>query len=346
VNELPHTEFMQDVEGVDWDDFRIFLEVVRSGSFNRAAVKLKMTQPTVSRRLARLEHALGVRLFDRDRRGPRLTTEGLRIHIETCTAQGALRRAVAQATGAGGSVEGDCKIFMGEGVATYWMSRFLAPFFTRHPNIELKVFGANDPAASNQEPFDLKIHYYEPTEIELIAVRLGTLHLVPFASREYVSLHGAPQSPEHLARHRLLDPVIRMSDMGSWASSSKRGTAAHVALFTNLTGCVAESVCHGAGIALLPTYAVLVHNNFVPLEIGIRYAIPIYVSYSRDAMKKWAVRAMLGFLRTCVFDKKSMPWFGDAYQAPEIDWQRQLAMALERATTLPEGDDLPANAAG
>jgi DNA-binding transcriptional LysR family regulator len=345
VNELPHTEFVEDVEGVDWDDFRIFLEVVRSGSFNRAAVKLKMRQPTVSRRLARLERALGGRLFDRDRRGPRLTTEGQRIHSETCTAQGALRRAAAQATGAAGSVEGDCKIFMGEGVATYWMSRFLAPFFTRHPNIELKIFGGNNPAVAKQESFDLHIHYYEPAELELVAVRLGTLHLLPFASREYLRLHGAPQTFESLARHRLLDPAIRLSDMSSWASWSKPGTNARVALFTNLIGCVAESVRHGAGIALLPTYAVLVHHSFVPLELGIRYSVPIYVSHPRDAAKKWAVRAVLEFLRSCVFDKESMPWFGEAYQAPEVAWQRKLAVSLERARTLSEGGDLPANAA-
>jgi len=345
VNELPHAEFAEDLDDVDWDDFRVFVEVVRSGSFNRAAVNLKMRQPTVSRRLARLERVLGVRLFDRDRRGPRLTSEGQRIHTETCTAQSALRRAAAQATGAGGGVEGDCKLLMGEGVATYWMSRFLAPFFTRHPNIELKIFGTNDPAAAKQEPFDLKVHYHEPADIELTAVRLGTLHLVPFASDEYLRLHGAPQNVESLARHRLLDPTISLSEKSSWAGWASRGTIARVALFTNLTGCVAESVRHGAGIALLPTYAVLVHNSFVPVELGIRYSVPIHVSYTRDAVKKWAVRAMLGFLRSCVFDTKSMPWFQDTYQAPEIDWHRLLALSLERATMLPEAGDLPANAA-
>jgi len=69
------------------------------------------------------------------------------------------------------------------------------------------------------------------------------------------------------------------------------------------------------------------------------------VSYSRDAMKKWAVRATLGFLRTCAFDKKRMTWFGDTCHVPEMGWHRQLAVFLERATTLPEGDGLPANAA-
>src|SRR3954454_10872511 len=113
MNELPYAETGEGPEGVDWDDFRVFLEVVRTGSFNRAAAKLKMTQPTVSRRLVRLEEGIGVRLFDRDRRGPRLTGEGQRIYNDACAAQAALMRAANQVAGSSRRVEGDCKVFMG-----------------------------------------------------------------------------------------------------------------------------------------------------------------------------------------------------------------------------------------
>ncbi|HEY1961194.1 MAG TPA: LysR family transcriptional regulator [Rhizomicrobium sp.] len=335
MNELPYTDMDEGPEGVDWDDFRVFLEVVRAGSFNRAAAKLNMTQPTVSRRLLRLEENIGVRLFDRDRRGPRLTADGQRIHNDACAAQAALMRATNQVAGIGRRVEGDCKIFMGEGVATYWMSRFLAPFFTRYPNVELKVFGANDPTADKRELFDLHVHYYEPTETEPIAVRLATLHFIPFASREYLRIHGMPQTIEALSRHRLLDLAVYLSDMGSWASWSRGDANAHALLFTNLTGCLAESVRCGAGIALLPTYAVLVDDSFVPIEIGVRFTAPMYVSYQRDAVKKWPVRTALDFMRACVFDKKNMPWFREAYVAPQMDWSKRLAMFVDRAAAPP-----------
>jgi DNA-binding transcriptional LysR family regulator len=344
MNELPYAETGEGPEGVDWDDFRVFLEVVRTGSFNRAAAKLKMTQPTVSRRLVRLEEGIGVRLFDRDRRGPRLTVEGQRIYNDACAAQAALMRAANQVAGSSRRVEGDCKVFMGEGVATYWMSRFLAAFFTRHPNIELKVFGAHDPTIDKRELFDLHIHYYEPTETEPIAVRLGTMHFIPFASREYLRIHGAPQTVDALSRHRLLDLAVYLSDMGSWASWSHREASTHALLFTNLTGCLAESVRAGAGIALLPTYAALVDDNFVPIEIGVRFTAPIYISYQRDAVKRWPVRTTLDFIRTHVFDKKNMPWFREAYGAPELDWRKRLASSIDRATVPPGGDKAPAEA--
>jgi len=100
MNELPYAGIAEQgaLADVDWDDFRVFLEVVRTGSFNRAATRLKMTQPTVSRRLVRLESAIGVRLFDRDRRGPRLTYEGQRIFTDANAAQTALTRAANHAS--------------------------------------------------------------------------------------------------------------------------------------------------------------------------------------------------------------------------------------------------------
>jgi len=348
MNELPYTDLEQaelPSEDTDWDHFRVFLEVVRAGSFNRAASKLKMTQPTVSRRLNRLEKAIGVRLFDRDRRGPRLTVEGQRIYNEASSAQAALMRAANQVAAAGRRVEGDCKIYMGEGVASYWMSRFLGGFFTQHPNIELKLFGANDPTVDRRELFDLHVHYYEPSESEPIAIRLGTMHFIPFASRDYLRIHGTPASIESLSCHRLLDLAVYLSDMGSWASWARDDSGTQALLFTNLSGCLAESVRHGAGIALLPTYAVLVDEAFVPLEVGVRFTAPIYVSYQRDAVKKWPVRTTLDFLRNHVFDKKNMPWFREGYVAPHPDWSIQLAALTERSSSPPTPASVQSTAA-
>lgn len=334
MNELPYTENGEHGEAgaeTNWDDFRIFLEVVRTGSFNRAAARLGMTQATVSRRLVRLEEAIGVRLFDRDRRGPRLTFEGQRIFNDANAAHFALARAASKANQAAGRVEGDCKLLMGEGLSSFWMTRFLPAFFTRYPGIELKLFGAIDVSADKRELFDLQVHYYEPAEAEPVAVRLGTMHFVPFASRDYLQAHGMPQTIEDLQRHRLLDLAVYLADMGSWASWSRDEAGRRTMLFTNLSACLAEAVRHGAGIALLPTYAPVVDDAFVPLEIGVRFQAPIFVSYKREAPKKWPVRATIDFLRHNVFDRKNMPWFRDTFTSPSADWARRAVLLQQEA---------------
>ena len=50
-------------------DLHVLMTVVRAGSMGKAAESLNITQPAVSRSIAELEHALGVRLLDRHRRG-------------------------------------------------------------------------------------------------------------------------------------------------------------------------------------------------------------------------------------------------------------------------------------
>ena len=70
----------------DWDDhigrrlrlrdLHVFFAVVKAGSMAKAAVQLRVSQPAVSEAIADLEHALGVRLFDRSRRGIEPTIYG------------------------------------------------------------------------------------------------------------------------------------------------------------------------------------------------------------------------------------------------------------------------------
>ena len=73
------TDERADARGLDWDDFRVFTTVAREGSYTRAARRLSVTQSAVSRRIARLEKAIGARLFDRGTRGVELTSEGNRL---------------------------------------------------------------------------------------------------------------------------------------------------------------------------------------------------------------------------------------------------------------------------
>ncbi|MEL6547707.1 MAG: LysR family transcriptional regulator, partial [Myxococcota bacterium] len=59
-----------------WDDVRLFLAVVESGSLSAAARVLRLGQPTVSRRIAELEERLQAQLFVRSSEGAVVTAEG------------------------------------------------------------------------------------------------------------------------------------------------------------------------------------------------------------------------------------------------------------------------------
>src|SRR5215212_4008396 len=61
---------------VKFRDLHIALAVAQSGSMLKAAETLAMSQPVISKAIAELEHAIGVRLFDRSSKGVQLTPSG------------------------------------------------------------------------------------------------------------------------------------------------------------------------------------------------------------------------------------------------------------------------------
>jgi DNA-binding transcriptional LysR family regulator len=312
-------------KGVTWDDFRIFLAVVQTGSLNRAAVQLGLSQPTASRRLSRLEERLGARLFDRDRTGPKLTHHGRRILNDVSAAEYSLGRASRNASSSQGRIEGDCSIVMGDGLASFWMAHFLGPFYERHPNIELKLFVAQDSTAGKNESFDIQLHYYEPVEVDPVSRRVATLHFIPFASRGYLEKHPTPKSIADLVDHRLLEMNAYRVDKGPW-SHWLNGEATQTAqLLTNQSGPLCEAVRQGVGIALLPTYLVATSPEFVPLNLGLHLPTPVHMSFQREVAKRWSVRAVVDFLRDTVFQRKTMPWFSDEYIFPDASWKLDIA---------------------
>ncbi|HEY4316648.1 MAG TPA: LysR family transcriptional regulator [Herbaspirillum sp.] len=67
------------LDGVSTDQLRTFIAAADEGSFSAAGRRLRRAQSVVSQTLAALEHQLGVTLFDRSRRYPQLTEEGIAL---------------------------------------------------------------------------------------------------------------------------------------------------------------------------------------------------------------------------------------------------------------------------
>src|SRR5258708_25370819 len=70
------------LDGVTLDQLRTFIAAVDEGSFSAAGRKLKRAQSVVSKTLANLEAQLGVKLFDRSARYPKLTEEGRSLLVD------------------------------------------------------------------------------------------------------------------------------------------------------------------------------------------------------------------------------------------------------------------------
>jgi molybdate transport repressor ModE-like protein len=129
------------------DRMRVLREVARRGSFSAAAEALHLTQPAVSRHVAKLERETGMRLIDRLPGGLRLTDAGRTLveHAETVmTALGAAERSLDALRGA---QAGTLRIASFPSAAASLVAGALRAFHRAHPEVEVSFVDAQSDEA-------------------------------------------------------------------------------------------------------------------------------------------------------------------------------------------------------
>src|ERR1700727_3630836 len=109
--------------------------VVESGNFSRAGEALGLTPSGVSRAVARLEHRVGVRLFDRTPRAVTLTDEGRRFHAQVAPLLAGLEDAATEAAGAASAVRGRLRVNVDPWFARVVLAPRLSGFLATPPQL-------------------------------------------------------------------------------------------------------------------------------------------------------------------------------------------------------------------
>lgn len=301
----------------NWEGARAFLEVVRHGSFRSASQVLHLSVNTLRRHVEEFEREVGLTLFTRHVDGVRVTAEGEML-VGAVERMEAASFDIARARNIGGSMTGEVRLGVTEGLGTFWLAPRLVEYQREHPGLLIDMRCAMHPADVLRLETDITIQITRPTVKDLHIVKLGRLHAIPYASQEYLETHGTPKDLSELKKHRI---VLQVADQLVGAEEYARlfpdtPQIGIVSFRCNVSSAYCWLIARGAGIGVLPTYAHALGGRIVPVDVGnIRFTNDIWLAYHPDAAKIARVRSLIDWLIEA-FSPKKYPWFADEFIHP------------------------------
>jgi len=302
----------------DWGNARIFLEVVRCGSFRAAAERLGQSINSVRRRITEFEREIGATLFTRDVLGTKLTDEGAQVVDAVERMEAASFDVLRGAKLASPTIAGEVRVSVTEGIGTFWLAPRLVEFQRAFPNILVDLHCAMRSADVLRHEADVAIQLVRPLALDVKVAKIGRLHVMWYASHSYIELYGKPTSYEELIKHRL---VMQFSDQTAAKEifdTSFPGMRQQdlLVMRTNVSSANYWAIAKGAGIGLLPTYASAIGARVEPLDIeGMHRPFDIWLSYHPDAGRIPRIRKMIDWIVDS-FSSAQFPWFSDTFIHP------------------------------
>lgn len=177
----------------------IFAAIVDTGTFAAAGEQLGMSQPGVSRAIARLENRLKIRLFDRTTRVVSLTDDGRRFYEQAMPHVAALEEAATSATRGATTVRGRLRVNLDSIFPHVILGPQLEAFLDNNPELQLELITRDQLGDMIADGFDLALRFGEPRISSLVARKLLDTPVLTVAAPSYLKRHGRPRTPQDLA---------------------------------------------------------------------------------------------------------------------------------------------------
>ena len=242
-------------------DLKTFSLVAETGTISAAARRLGVPKSTVSRRVRRLEDALGHELLRRASRSVTLTEQGRALHQRSAPALRELQDAAAAVAHADIEPKGTLRVTTvpGFGHSHQFLSS-LRDYGRKYPKTTLELELTTRLVNLIEEGFDIGVRMHVgalPGAPMLMSRRLLRFGRALYASPSYIDAHGAPSSLEALKQHQLAAHSIVDLRALQWR---RRGGAAGLQVtlpaprwLINDSTALERLVLSGAGLALLST---------------------------------------------------------------------------------------------
>ena len=188
---------------MDLGDVRTFLEVADAGGVSPAARRLAVSKSIVSRRLARVEQALGVQLLSRTTHGAVLTEAGATFREHAARMAAELDSAQEEISPAG-DLRGLLRIAAPLSFGPIHLAPVFAELAQRHPRLHVYAAYSDRFVDLVGEGFDAAVRLGFLPDSSLVARRICVIHGKYVANPSYIATHGVPKTPDDLPSHEAL----------------------------------------------------------------------------------------------------------------------------------------------
>ncbi|MBY6259362.1 LysR family transcriptional regulator [Phytobacter diazotrophicus] len=284
------------------EEMMIFVAVVESGSFSRAAERLGQANSAISRAIKKLESKLGVNLLNRTTRQLSLTEEG---ELYFRRIQGVLQEMAAAETEvmeAKLTPRGVLRIDAATPVMLHFVMPMIKPFRERYPEITLSLVSSETFINLIERKVDVAIRVGKLTDSSLRARPIFTSYRKLIASPDYLARYGVPEIAEDLKNHTCLGFTEPVS-LNTWPVAAQDGQLYEIDCdISSNSGETLKHLClNGNGIASLSDFMIakeLESGELVEVLASKRLPVetPFSAVYYSDRAVSTRIRAFIDFI--------------------------------------------------
>lgn len=235
---------------LNWDDLRLVLAIVEHGALSTAATHLRISHPTLSRRLRRMEQKLGARLFERTPTRLRLTAAGEDVRQLARRVRDDIAALERRIGGRDTGPDGPIRLTAPDAVAEYLLPGILAEVCREHAGLTIELIVSNQVISLAQRSADIALRITaSPTET-LRGRRVGTVAMAVYAARDL----PLSETPTNFADVPWVgfDTTLACSGPGTWVAQNIPERDIRFRANTLLSA--AQAVRSGIGYGLLPCF--------------------------------------------------------------------------------------------
>lgn len=298
---------MLDQGGIDWDDFRFVLAIVRGGSVSAAAKQLGVDHATVIRRVDRLERQLSAKLFDRRKTGYLLTEAGQRVADSAETMESTIAANQELVGGSLARLTGTVRIGAPDGFGTAFLAPRLAPFADRYPDLDLQLVATARLFSLSKREADIAISLTMPKEGRIVGRKLLDYRLGLYAAPGYLDRHPKIASRADLPRHRFvgyIEELLFTPELDYLPQVSPKISARFRSanLIAQLNATLA-----GFGIAVLPHFMASEHPTLLPvLPDDVSITRTFFMLMHADSKDLARIRAVADYIGEIVERERAL----------------------------------------